>query len=242
MIRDDKRIYAEVNDPNTVLAAGTLADGQPLVGAGNKAVKTYPVTPKSIIYVDENGQLNTLPFNTPDKYVCTDQDGNLKLLDNHFHKVFAQFYVPYRQYFSITPNHHEDIDINLLDGIYNGMMAASNGVKASSDLSKLTVDKTGYYLVNLDLKIEFDESVDLSHLSMSINMIHGGNVSTIFDIFHPQSHFVYVHCSTIAVCRLGTDISFRLVNMNGESAYQSTSVSGQLGAMGSSTLLEIAEI
>lgn len=80
MIRDDKRIYAEVNDPNTVLASGTLETGVPVVGNGNKAVKSF-TGKSSILFLDDVGQLSVLPTNVKDKYVGTDNNGQLTLLD-----------------------------------------------------------------------------------------------------------------------------------------------------------------
>ena len=81
MIRDDERIYAEVNDPNTVLASGTLEAGVPVIGDGNKGVKTLPwPTSKSLLYLDSNKTLKELPYNTAGAFVGTDQDGNLCML------------------------------------------------------------------------------------------------------------------------------------------------------------------
>lgn len=76
MIRDKNKIYGEANDPNTVLASGTLTDGYLLVGAGNKGVKTLLSSGKVIIWV-KNGEIQQLPFTAANKVLGTDADGNL---------------------------------------------------------------------------------------------------------------------------------------------------------------------
>lgn len=77
MIRDKDKIYGEPNDPNTVLASGSLPDGKLIVGAGNKGIKTYTFTNnKSIIYI-VNNQITELPISIPNKVLGTDEDGNL---------------------------------------------------------------------------------------------------------------------------------------------------------------------
>lgn len=80
MIRDAETIYGEANDPNTVIAAGTLTDGNLIVGAGNKGVKTLLSTGKVILWV-RNGILQQLPFTAANKVLGTDADGNLVWLD-----------------------------------------------------------------------------------------------------------------------------------------------------------------
>lgn len=82
IIRDSKKIYAETNDPNAVIATGILTDGQLIVGAGNKGIKTISLPSKSILYTDANGILKTLSYNSPNKYIGTDEDGSLVLKDN----------------------------------------------------------------------------------------------------------------------------------------------------------------
>lgn len=81
MIRDKDRIYAEVNDPNTVLANGLLTNGQLVVGTGNKGVQTYTGSNKSLLYQDSSGNVNSLSYNQANKLVGTDADGNLTLVD-----------------------------------------------------------------------------------------------------------------------------------------------------------------
>lgn len=76
MIRDKNKIYGEANNPNTVLASGTLTDGYLLVGAGNKGVKTLWSSGKVIIWV-RNGEIQQLPFTAANKVLGTDADGNL---------------------------------------------------------------------------------------------------------------------------------------------------------------------
>lgn len=81
MIRDANKIYGERNDPNTVTADGTLADGNLMVGAGNKKIKPLTVSGKSLLYTDGSKVLNSFPYGTPNKQIGTDASGNLALLD-----------------------------------------------------------------------------------------------------------------------------------------------------------------
>ena len=81
MIRDANKIYGERNDPNTVTADGTLADGNLMVGAGNKKIKPLTVSGKSLLYTDGSKVLKSFPYGTPNKQIGTDANGNLALLD-----------------------------------------------------------------------------------------------------------------------------------------------------------------
>lgn len=76
MIRDANKIYGEANDPNTVLASGTLQEGSLIIGAGNKGVKTLLSTGKDILYI-RNGVIIQLPFAQANKVLGTDESGNL---------------------------------------------------------------------------------------------------------------------------------------------------------------------
>ena len=76
MIRDKNKIYGEANNPNTVLASGTLTENQLIVGAGNKGIKTLLSTGKNIIWI-QNGIVQLLPFTAANKVLGTDADGNL---------------------------------------------------------------------------------------------------------------------------------------------------------------------
>lgn len=76
MIRDKNKIYGEVNNPNTVLASGTLTENQLIVGAGNKGIKTLLSTGKNIVWI-QNGIVQLLPFIAANKVLGTDADGNL---------------------------------------------------------------------------------------------------------------------------------------------------------------------
>ena len=80
MIRDKDKIYGEVNNPNTVIAGGTLTDGNLIVGAGNKGVKTLTSTGKQLIWV-HNGVVETLTISAANKVLGTDESGNLVWLD-----------------------------------------------------------------------------------------------------------------------------------------------------------------
>lgn len=91
MIRDKNRIYGEMNDPNTVLASGTLAANKFLVGAGNKGVKTYAPGAKRVLTTDENGDVSSFEYGTPNKAIGTDASGNLTLLDIVDPTTFFEF-------------------------------------------------------------------------------------------------------------------------------------------------------
>lgn len=80
MIRDKDKIYGEANDPNTVIASGTLVADNLIVGAGNKGVKTLLSTGKNIVWI-RNGIVQQLPFTAANKVLGTDADGNLVWLD-----------------------------------------------------------------------------------------------------------------------------------------------------------------
>ena len=68
------------NNPNTVLASGTLTENQLIVGAGNKGIKTLLSTGKNIIWI-QNGIVQLLPFIAANKVLGTDESGNLVWLD-----------------------------------------------------------------------------------------------------------------------------------------------------------------
>ena len=85
MIRDKDKIYGEVNDPNTVLATGTLQGNKLLLGSGNKGVKTYnPNTnAKCLPYLNTDGTIANMPLNVGAyKVLGTDASGNLTTLMN----------------------------------------------------------------------------------------------------------------------------------------------------------------
>lgn len=81
MIRDNEKIYGEMNDPNTVLTTGTLESGKFVVGAGNKGVKTFDPGAKRILYTNASGEAQGFNFNTANKVIGTDASGNLVLRD-----------------------------------------------------------------------------------------------------------------------------------------------------------------
>lgn len=76
MIRDKNKIYGEANNPNTVLADGTLLEDNLVVGAGNKGIKTLLSEGKAIIWV-KDGIVKQLPFTAANKVLGTDENGNL---------------------------------------------------------------------------------------------------------------------------------------------------------------------
>lgn len=80
MIRDNNKIYGEVNDPNTVLSQGILPNNELIVGDGNKSIKTFSPGGNNIIYL-KNGVVSSFPLNMSNKMLGTDESGNLTLLD-----------------------------------------------------------------------------------------------------------------------------------------------------------------
>lgn len=85
MIRDKNKIYGEVNDPNTVVATGTLQGNKLLLGSGNKGVKTYnPNTnAKCLPYLNVDGTIANMLLNVGAyKVLGTDASGNLTTLMN----------------------------------------------------------------------------------------------------------------------------------------------------------------
>jgi hypothetical protein len=82
MIRDRKKVYGEPNDPNTVLASGTLTANRLIIGDGNKGVKVYSPGSNCILITDENGVVSSLSFNgLANKAIATDGSGNIVLID-----------------------------------------------------------------------------------------------------------------------------------------------------------------
>lgn len=85
MIRDKDKIYGEVNDPNTVVATGTLQGNKLLLGSGNKGVKTYSpnTNAKCLPYLNVDGTIANMPLNVGAyKVLGTDARGNLTTLMN----------------------------------------------------------------------------------------------------------------------------------------------------------------
>ena len=77
MVRDINTIYAEANDPDTVLtkdAITVLKDGGLVLGNGGKTVRDLEDL-NAIVYVD-NGVAQVLPIQ-PNKRLGTDANGNL---------------------------------------------------------------------------------------------------------------------------------------------------------------------
>lgn len=85
MIRDKNKIYAEPNDPNTVVSVDNLAiepNEYYIVGHGNKGIKHHTAPPRSILITDANGNLTSLSYsNKPNTFIGTDGAGNIVLLD-----------------------------------------------------------------------------------------------------------------------------------------------------------------
>lgn len=80
MIRDKSKIYGEPNNPNTVLATGTMTPNRLVVGAGNKGVKTFE-PPEGFSLINSNsGIVEAFPL-APNKLIGTDANGNLVLKD-----------------------------------------------------------------------------------------------------------------------------------------------------------------
>lgn len=81
MIRDKTKIYGEVNDPNNVIATGTLMNGAPVIGAGNKGIKTLNITAGPVLlYQDSNGNLKQLPLSA-NRLIRVKSDLTLELVN-----------------------------------------------------------------------------------------------------------------------------------------------------------------
>lgn len=74
-------MFGEKNDPNTVVATGILETGKPVVGAGNKGIKTIDLGTKRILYTGSDSQLKGFNYGTANKVIGTDSSGNLVLKD-----------------------------------------------------------------------------------------------------------------------------------------------------------------
>jgi hypothetical protein len=81
MIRDSRGILGEVNDPNTVLASGTLTSDHYVVGAGNKGVKIFSPGANRLIVTNTAGVASGFAFGTANKVIGTNASGQLTLLD-----------------------------------------------------------------------------------------------------------------------------------------------------------------
>lgn len=85
MIRDNNKIFGEKNDPNTVLATGTLEENQIIVGSGNKGIKTleYNGDEAALLYLNADGKASVLPITMDgfNKAIGTDASGNLVFKD-----------------------------------------------------------------------------------------------------------------------------------------------------------------
>lgn len=82
MIRDKNKIYAEPNDPDTVLASNNLPSDVFVVGAGNKGIGSYSIPPNRILITNGSGEITYLDFNgQANKAIGTDASGNIVLID-----------------------------------------------------------------------------------------------------------------------------------------------------------------
>lgn len=82
MIRTKTKIYAETNDPDTVLAGLTPANNKWITGAGNKLISSYDPGPNRILITDGAGGITALNFNgQSNKLIATDASGNIVLID-----------------------------------------------------------------------------------------------------------------------------------------------------------------
>lgn len=81
MIRSKLKIFGEANDPNTVLATGTLTNDQLVVGAGNKGIKSFIPGARKLLYTNASGELKAFDYSTPNKLIGTNSTGDLILKD-----------------------------------------------------------------------------------------------------------------------------------------------------------------
>lgn len=81
MIRDKYKVYGELNDPDTVLSSGELPTNSFVVGAGNKGVKALIPGANKILTTDSYGNPITISYNEANKFLGTDENGNLAMVD-----------------------------------------------------------------------------------------------------------------------------------------------------------------
>ncbi len=139
MIRDKDKIYGEVNDPNTVIATGTLQGNKLLLGSGNKGVKTYnpSTTAKCLPYLNADGTITNLPLNVGAyKVIGTDANGKLTTLLNRAVGPipFGGFYLTINDGTTQTP-FEEITKFNY--GITNGFRLSS--ASAGTTINSITI-------------------------------------------------------------------------------------------------------
>lgn len=91
MIRDRNQIYGEPNDPSTVLSETELPSGCFVVGIGNRGVKKFEPGNSKLVITDKYGNASSLPYNSANKVVGTDEDGNLVMRDLPHQYTFFKF-------------------------------------------------------------------------------------------------------------------------------------------------------
>lgn len=153
MIRDNNKIFGEKNDPNTVVATETLKSGYPIVGAGNKGVKTIDLGTKKILYTGADSQLKGFNYNTANKVIGTDSSGNLVLKDMPTGKNVIDILV------SAASSSGGYVTTNVYNQPYTSVSsaeAARNMLNGAGDISivKLvkSADSTTYPTITLTLK------------------------------------------------------------------------------------------
>ena len=82
MIRTKRKVYAEANDPNTVVLGLTPPVNKWITGNGNKQIVSYTPGANKILATDGLGNLAVLNFSgAANKLIGTDEEGNLVLFD-----------------------------------------------------------------------------------------------------------------------------------------------------------------
>jgi len=80
MIRDNIKIYAEANDPNTVATGNTLTSNKYLQGAGGRDISAFDPAAVGIQIMTAANQLGSFAPIGPNRILGTDASGNLTWL------------------------------------------------------------------------------------------------------------------------------------------------------------------
>ena len=88
MIRTKNKILGEVNDRNTVISETKLKPNKYIVSAQEdsldyRIVKEANFGSKKILYTNANGELKTLNYDLPNKYIGTDENSNLSIFNRN---------------------------------------------------------------------------------------------------------------------------------------------------------------
>ena len=140
-----------MNNPNTVLATGSLEDATFIVGTGNKGVKSFNPGARQLFITDAEGKAAGFSYGTPNKTVATDAQGNLILVDTVEPWNFFQF--------GGSQNPISRINIT---GSGSAAISSSGRTNFPNGASVLMLSRSDAGFGGLDFEIEFTNSLVLS--------------------------------------------------------------------------------